>query len=113
MDDLFNKKSLEQLIKKWISEVIEEKLIPKVSPSLQDKEKGDQPKKLVKLKEASEFTGFEKKYIYNLVSQKAIPFIRIRNSLRFDLDELDAWMRAGRPKIVDLGMKKLKEDIEP
>lgn len=112
MEELFNKKSLEQLIKKWVSEVIDEKLIPKVFPFLREKEKDENPKKLVKLKEASEFTGFEKKYIYNLVNQNAIPFIRVRKSLRFDLEELDAWMRAGKPKIVDLGLRKLKEDTQ-
>ena len=53
MEELFNKKSLEQLIKKWVSEVIDEKLIPKVFPFLREKEKEENPKKLVKLKEAS------------------------------------------------------------
>jgi excisionase family DNA binding protein len=62
----------------------------------------------VKIDVASEFTGFEQKYIYNLVSRKAIPFIKVRNSLRFDLAELDLWMRSGQPKIVKLGLRKLK-----
>ena len=110
MEELFNKRSLEQLIKKWVTEVIEERLIPRIFPFLKDKEDTKQPRKLVKLKEASEFTGYEKKYIYNLVNQNAIPFIRVRNSLRFDLEELDVWMRSGAPKIIDLGLKKLKED---
>ena len=43
----------------------------------------------VKIDEASQFTGFAKGYIYNLVCQEKIPFHRINRSLRFDLKELD------------------------
>jgi len=108
MNELFNTKVFEASLKKCLAEVIDERfnyITPAVSPKEVEKQTGS---KLVKIEEAAQFTGYRVKYIYNLVSQKAIPFVRMRNSLRFDLNQLDLWMRSGQPKIVDLGLKQLK-----
>lgn len=57
--------------------------------------------RLVKIDRAAEITGYKKGYIYELVYKNAIPFIRINRSIRFDPVELDKWMRAGRPKVLN------------
>jgi len=108
MNELFNTKAFEASIKKCLAEVIDERfyrLLPPTSPKEAEARAGS---KLVKIEEAAQFTGYRVKYLYNLVSQQAIPFVRVRNSLRFDLNELDLWMRSGQPKIIDLGLKRLK-----
>ena len=108
MEELFNTKVFEASIKKCLAEVIDERfneLLPAIPPKEVEKQAS---RKLVKIEEAAQFTGYRVKYIYNLVSQKAIPFVRVRNSLRFDLNELDLWMRSGQPKIINLGLKRLK-----
>jgi excisionase family DNA binding protein len=108
MDELFNSKALEASIKRCFAEVISERfshLLHPTTPKEVEKQAGN---KLVKIEEAAQFTGYRVKYIYNLVSQNAIPFVRMRNSLRFDLNELDLWMRSGQPQIINLGLKRLK-----
>ena len=108
MEELFNTKMLEASIKKCLAEVIDERFSQQLRTTPSKEIRPSVNTNLVKIEEAAEFTGFKVKYIYNLVSQKAIPFIRVRNSLRFDLNELDLWMRSGQPKMIDLGLKRLK-----
>ena len=108
MDELFNTNAFEARLKRCLAEVIDERfnrMLPTTPPKETEKQAGN---KLEKIEEAAQFTGYRVKYIYNLVSQKAIPFVRVRNSLRFDLNQLDLWMRSGQPKIIDLGLKRLK-----
>lgn len=57
--------------------------------------------KLVKIDRAAEITGYKKGYLYELVFKNAIPYIRINRSIRFDPEELERWMRAGRPKVLN------------
>ena len=108
MDELFNAKALEASLKKCLAEVIDEKFSRMLPVASQKETEKQATSKLVKIGEAAQFTGYRVKYIYNLVSQKAIPFVRVRNSLRFDLNQLDLWMRSGQPKIIDLGLKRLR-----
>ena len=60
-------------------------LLPTDFPKTNFQTKQKQPvrneTKLVKIEEAAQFTGYRVKYIYNLVSQKSIPFVRVRFSL--------------------------------
>lgn len=65
--------------------------------------------KLVKIDEAVKITGYKKGYIYELIFKNAIPYIKIGRSIRFDPQELDTWMRAGRPHILDSTIKSLKK----
>jgi len=64
----------------------------------------------VKIDEAVKITGYKKGYIYELVFKNAIPYIKIGRSIRFDPEELDTWMRAGRPHILDQTIKSLKNN---
>ncbi len=65
--------------------------------------------KLVKIDEAARITGYKKGYIYELIFRNAIPHIKRGRSIRFDPEELDAWMRSGRPHILNQTIKALKE----
>ena len=80
MDELFNTKAFEANLKEDIDERFNRMLLP-VSPKKAEKQADN---KLVKIEEAAQFTGYRVKYIYNLVNQKAIPFVRVR-AIRYAL----------------------------
>jgi excisionase family DNA binding protein len=64
--------------------------------------------KLVKIEQAATQTGYKKGYIYELVHRNAIPYIKRGRSVRFDPEELEAWMRADRPNIIQETIKSLR-----
>lgn len=99
-----NNLSLEQIIENIISDVFDRKFDELINSQEQVKETG-----LVKIEEASKFTGFKTSYIYELVRKDEIPYYKIKRAIRFDLNELNLWMREGQPKIIELGRKALKE----
>lgn len=49
----------------------------------------NEPTGFVEIGEACRYTGFSKRYIYNMVSEKRIPFYKINHTLKFDLQELE------------------------
>jgi len=63
---------------------------------------------LIKVEDAMIITGYSKIYIYELIHKQAIPFIKRGRSVRFDKEELENWMRAGRPNIFKETIKSLK-----
>ncbi len=63
---------------------------------------------LIKINEASTITGYSVNYIYDLIHKKAIPYIKIGRSVRFDCNELETWVRAGRPDIFNETVRNLK-----
>ena len=63
---------------------------------------------LIKIKEAALLTGYSVNYIYDLIHKKSIPYIKIGRSVRFDCNELEAWVRAGRPDVFNETIKSLK-----
>lgn len=71
--------------------------------------KKDEHPKLVKIDEAAKITGYKKGYIYELIFRNAIPYIKRGRSVRFDPNELDAWMRQGRPHILNKTINSLKK----
>jgi len=64
--------------------------------------------KRVKIEQAATQTGYKKGYIYELVHRNAIPYIKRGRSVRFDPEELEAWMRADRPNIIQQTIKSLR-----
>lgn len=83
-------------IEKRMSEVVgilQKKDSPIAKPAIDEK--------LVKIERAAEITGYKKGYLYELVFKNAIPYIRINRSIRFDPEELERWMRSGRPKVLN------------
>lgn len=69
----------------------------------------ESPSRLIKIEAAVTITGYKKGYIYELVHRNKIPYIKFGAALRFDPEELEAWMRAGRPNIIQHTIKILKE----
>ena len=49
-------------------------------------------KRLLNIKEASEYLGIPTKSLYKLVWQRRIPFVKIGKALRFDKERLDKWI---------------------
>lgn len=64
-------------------------------------------KRLLTIKEASEYLGISVKGIYNMVNRRQIPFIKIGGRLRFDKIDLDNWVE--KQKIPD--SNDIKEKI--
>lgn len=102
-----NNLSFEQVIENIVSNVFDRK-IHKLSQMNKEPLKEEKQTGLVKIEEASKCTGFKTSYLYELVRKDEIPYYKIKRALRFDLNELDLWMREGQPKIVDLGREALK-----
>lgn len=50
---------------------------------------------LLTIEQAADFLGYKKKYLYNLTSAKAIPFVKYGpRRIRFRLEELQEWRNA-------------------
>ena len=54
-------------------------------------------KKWLSIPECAEYLGISEHTLYQYVSKRTIPFIKIPNSnlVRFDIEAIDAWMREG------------------
>ncbi len=67
-------------------------------------------KRLLTIKEASEYLGISVKGIYNMVNRRQIPFIKIGGRLRFDKIDLDNWVEKQKiPDSNDIKEKILQE----
>ena len=65
--------------------------------------------KLIKVDQAAELTGYKRGYIYELIHRNAIPFIKRGRSIRFDPLELEHWMRAGRPSVIQSTINRMRD----
>jgi predicted DNA-binding transcriptional regulator AlpA len=52
-------------------------------------------KNLVDIDEAAAFLVVPKSWLYNRTRRNAVPLIRLKKYVRFDLAELEAWARSG------------------
>lgn len=48
---------------------------------------------LISIKELSCYLGIKEKTLYAMVGAKTIPCVRFRRLIRFDLDEIDLWVK--------------------
>lgn len=64
--------------------------------------------KLVKIEEAAKICGYKKGYVYTLVFRNTIPYIKRGRRVLFDTEELENWIKAGRPSIISEAIKSLK-----
>jgi excisionase family DNA binding protein len=51
------------------------------------------PRKLLTVKDVSEYTGLAPDTIYKVVSQRRIPFIKVGRLVKFNQGTLDAWLK--------------------
>jgi len=57
-------------------------------------------KKLLTIKELSEFLNIPVGSIYNLVYRRRIPFVKVEHLLRFNLEEIEKWLQENEFKPV-------------
>jgi excisionase family DNA binding protein len=50
-------------------------------------------KRLLSIVEAAEWLGLSQSYLYKLVEADAIPHIRFGRAIRFDIKELEEWLK--------------------
>ncbi len=83
--------------------------IHKIVSTFKGKQNSNITTDLIKIEDATIITGYSKIYLYELIHKKSIPFIKRGRSIRFDKNELENWMRAGRPNIFKETIKNLKK----
>ena len=53
-------------------------------------------RRYVPTREAADYLGITVNHLHKLTSNRDIPFIRLGRQLRFDIQDLDTWMRGRR-----------------
>ena len=51
-------------------------------------------KDIMNAQEAAEFLGYKLSYLYKLVSEKKVPYLKPRGKLYFEKDSLVRWMKS-------------------
>jgi len=65
-------------------------------------------KRLIGVKEAETYLRIPKGTIYNLVSQRRIPFVKVGRRTLFDLLEINRWITANTEKERDFGSLSIR-----
>lgn len=50
-------------------------------------------KRLLSVAEAAHLLGMSQSFLYKLAEAKAVPHIRLGRALRFDLNQIESWLR--------------------
>lgn len=58
-------------------------------------------KRLLTVPEVAEYLGFGKQTIYNMISERKIPFVKLGKSVRFDVKDIDVLIEKGRVEAVN------------
>jgi excisionase family DNA binding protein len=56
----------------------------------------DRKRRIGKVADVAKLTGYQPSTIYEFVSQRKIPHLKIFHGVRFDLDEVEAWLDSKR-----------------
>lgn len=75
--------------------------------------KAEQPEleDTINIDEATKVTGLKEKSIYSKVSRLQIPTLTRGRPLMFSRNELQLWMKIGRPTVIEMELKKRKGEI--
>ena len=57
--------------------------------------------KLINIKELSELIGLSIHTLYTRVSQQRIPHYKIGSAVRFDISEIEEWLKSQRVEVSD------------
>ncbi|HOK56910.1 MAG TPA: helix-turn-helix domain-containing protein, partial [bacterium] len=68
-------------------------------------------KRLLTIKEASEYLGISEKGLYNMVWRKEIPFVKIRKRVRFDIEDIKEWIERNKIKDIESEFQKVLDKI--
>ena len=58
-------------------------------------------KRLLTIKEASEYLGISEKGLYNMIYRREIPFVKLGGKLRFDIIDIEKWINDNKISCVD------------
>jgi excisionase family DNA binding protein len=50
-------------------------------------------KRLLSIAEAAQLLGMSQSFLYKLAESKSIPHLRLGRAVRFDVAQIDAWLR--------------------
>jgi excisionase family DNA binding protein len=50
-------------------------------------------KRLLSIAEAAQLLGISQSFLYKLAESKSIPHLRLGRAVRFDVAQIDAWLR--------------------
>ncbi len=64
--------------------------------------------RLVSIKIVAEFLMVKQSTVYSWVHSGSIPFHKLNGLVRFDMDQIEAWVKASKqqPSAIDIGIKK-------
>ena len=66
----------------------------KISPRYSEKKRGNgMEKRLLSVDEAAQLLGVSQSFLYKLAESKAIPHLRLGRALRFDVVQIDVWLK--------------------
>ncbi len=71
--------------------------------------------RLITIKEVSEFLSVKKSTLYSWVHNGSIPFHKLNGLVRFDMNELESWVKASRKAPSDAAViapKKAVSDVD-
>lgn len=58
-------------------------------------------KRLLSVAEAAQLLGMSQSFLYKLAEAKAVPHVRLGRALRFDLNQIEPWLRRQAAEEVD------------
>ena len=63
-------------------------------------------RKYLSIKELSEYLGIPKHTIYSWTSMKKIPYVKLGRAIRFDMTEIESWIKERRVEVLDFYKKR-------
>ncbi len=67
--------------------------------------------KLVSIKIVADFLMVKQSTVYSWVHNSSIPFHKLNGLIRFDMDEIEAWVRSSKQQTPDYNLKIQKEPM--
>jgi len=69
-------------------------------------------RRLINVREASEYLDLSVNTIYSLVSKRRIPFVKMRRLTKFDLEKIDDWIKESSVEEEKFEQMKSKKPID-
>jgi len=69
-------------------------------------------RRLINVREASEYLDLSVNTIYSLVSKRRIPFVKMRRLTKFDLEKIDDWIKENSVEEEKFEQMKSKKPID-
>jgi excisionase family DNA binding protein len=67
--------------------------------------------RLVTIKIASEFLMVKESTLYSWVHNGSIPFHKLNGLIRFDMDELETWVKTSKRTVLDVSVIQNRGDV--